>query len=67
MGYGGEEVARKSGLFTYACMQIVHFYDTWRRQQEAQQRQMVAAIDDQSASYKQAMSSCLQVRGYIVG
>ena len=34
--------------------------------QQALQQQAATVIDDQSASYKQAMSNCLAVRGYIV-
>jgi hypothetical protein len=35
-------------------------------QQQVQQQHMKAAIDDQRASYNQAISSCLRVRGYDV-
>ena len=40
--------------------------DDLQRQQQALAQQAATKIDDQSASYKQAMSNCLGVRGYIV-
>jgi hypothetical protein len=40
--------------------------DDLQRQQQALAQQAATEIDDQSASYQQAMSNCLGVRGYIV-